>query len=149
MRTKITFSSLADPFALTYAGMMTLRRDILVVFHPFMTHRFYCSQDCTQECAGRGKMNASPSHLSLGNITKDYSDPLWVASEEKKSNKGPGGKELSQFGVPSGLSLVHLHPTSVVEPGVTSKAPASIRDRLSLTREGKLRWKVCLHPHLK
>ena len=26
------------------------RRDILVVVHPFMTHRFYCGQDCTQEC---------------------------------------------------------------------------------------------------
>ena len=28
-----------------------------------------------------------------------------------------------------------------------SKAPASVRDRLSLTREGKLGWKVCLHPY--
>ena len=27
--------------------------------------------------------------------------------------------------------------------------PALIRDRLSLTREGKLQWKVCLHPHLE
>ena len=95
-------------------------------------------------------MDASPSHLSLGNITKDYSDPLWVASEEeKKSNKGLGGKEQSQSGMPSGLPLVHLHPTSVVEPGGMNKVPASIRDRLSLTREGKLQWKVCLHPHLE
>lgn len=26
-----------------------------------------------------------------------------------------------------------------------SKVPMSIRDRLSLTMEGKLQWKVCLH----
>ena len=49
----------------------------------------------------------------------------------------------------SGLPLVHLHPTSVVELGGMSKAPASVRDRLSLTREGKLWWKICLHPQLE
>ena len=27
--------------------------------------------------------------------------------------------------------------------------PALIKDRLSLTREGKLQWKVYLHPHLE
>ena len=51
--------------------------------------------------------------------------------------------------VPSGLSLVHLHPTSVVELGGMSMAPESVRDRLSLTREGTLYWRVCLHPHLE
>ena len=34
-----------------YTGMVSLRRDILVVVYPFMTHHFYYSQDCTQECA--------------------------------------------------------------------------------------------------
>ena len=34
-----------------YSGVVTLRRDILIVVHPFMTHNFYCSQDCTWECA--------------------------------------------------------------------------------------------------
>ena len=68
-------------------------------------------------------MDASPSCPSLRNIPKDYSDPLWVTSEEeRKSNKGLGGKKLSQFGMPSGLPLVHLHRTPVVEPGGTSKA---------------------------
>ena len=54
-----------------------------------------------------------------------------------------------QSGMPSGLLLVHLHPTSVIELGGTSKAPASVRDRLSPTRKGKLWWKICLHPHLE
>ena len=44
---------------------------------------------------------------------------------------------------------MHLHPALVVEPGGMSMVPASVRDRLSQTREGKLRWKVCLHPHLE
>ena len=56
---------------------------------------------------------------------------------------------LSQSEMPSGLPLVHLHPTSVVELGGMSKATASVRDRLSLTREGKLWWRICLHPHLE
>ena len=51
--------------------------------------------------------------------------------------------------MPSGLSLVHLHPTLVVEPGGMSKMPASVRDKLSLTREGKLQWKLCFHAHLE
>ena len=51
--------------------------------------------------------------------------------------------------MPSGLSLVHLHPALVVEPGGTSKAPALVRDKLSLAREGELGWKVCLHSHLE
>ena len=59
---------------------------------------------------GTCKMDASPSSPSLGNISKDYSAPLWAASEEdKKSNEGLGGKELNKFGLPSGLPLVHLH----------------------------------------
>ena len=51
--------------------------------------------------------------------------------------------------MPSGIPLVHLHPTSVVEPVGTSMAPVLVRDRLSPTREGKLRCKVCLHPYLE
>ena len=57
--------------------------------------------------------------------------------------------ELNQSRMPSGLPLVHLHPASGVEQGGTSETPASIRDRLSPTREGKLWWRVCLHPHLE
>ena len=45
--------------------------------------------------------------------------------------------------------LVHLHPASVVEPGGMSKTPVLVRDRLSPTREEKLWWRVCLHPHLE
>ena len=51
--------------------------------------------------------------------------------------------------MPSGLPLVHLHPALVVEPGRTSKMPALVGDKLSLAREGKLGWKVCLHSHLE
>ena len=67
--------------------------------------------------------------------------------EKGKSNKGLG-MELNQSGMTSGLPLVHLHPTLVAELGGTSTAPALVRDRLSPTREGKLRCKVCLYPHL-
>ena len=71
---------------------------------------------------GTCKMNASPSSTSLGNIPKDYSALPNVASEEKdKLNKGlNGGVALSQFGMPSGLPLVHLHPASGAEAGETS-----------------------------
>ena len=91
-------------------------------------------------CTGTRKTDASRGSPSLGNTLGNYSG---------KSNKGLGGVELNQSGIPSRLPLVHLHPASVVELGGTSKTPASVRDRLSPTREGKLRWRVCLHPHLE
>ena len=36
-------------------------------------------------------------------------------------------------------------PVSVVGQGGTSRSPASVRDRLSPAKEGKLWCKVCLH----
>ena len=46
----------------------------------------------------------------------------------------------------SDLPLVHLHATLVIELGGMSKMSASVRNRLSLTRKGKLQWKVFAHP---
>ena len=92
-------------------------------------------------CPGTRKTDASPSSPSFGNIVGNYSG---------KSKKGLGGKELkNQSGMPSGLPLVHLQSVSVVKLGGTSKTPVSVRDRLSPTREGKLQWRICLHPHLE
>ena len=47
---KSLFAHWPISFAITYTGVVTLRRDVLVVVYPFMTHCFYCDQDCTQEC---------------------------------------------------------------------------------------------------
>ena len=101
-------------------------------------------------CIGTHKLDASPSSHSLGNVPKKLLcfTPSGIR-EKHKSNKGLGGMQLNQSGMPSGLPLVHLHFASVVESGGMNKVPASVRDRLSLTREGKLQWKVCLHPYLE
>ena len=130
---------------------MTLRRDILVVVRPFMTHHLYCSQDCTQERTYAHIRRMLPLVVpAWETFQESYSVMLWVASRAKgKSNKGLGGMELNQSGMPSGLPLVHLHPASVVETGGTSKMPASVREGLSSTREGKFQWRVCLRPHLE
>ena len=94
---------------------------------------------------GTGKMDASSP--SLGNIPgKLLCYTVGGIREKGKSNKGLGGMEINQSGMSSGLPLVHLHPTSVVEPGGTSKAPVSVRDRLNLTREGKLWGKSVYTP---
>ena len=93
-------------------------------------------------CIGNQVMNVSPSSLSLGGIPEGYFDCTRVASEASKILK-------ARNWTPSGLPLVHLHPVSVVEPGGTSMTPASVRDRLSPTGEGRLQCKVCLHPHLE
>ena len=144
LRTKLTFSLLANPFAITYTGMVTTQKGHLgcclsLYDSPFLLWSELYSGMFTGTCS----VGASPSSPSLGGIPKSCSVPSQVASGEKgKSNKGLGGMELSQFGIPSGLPLVHLHPPA-------SKVPVSVRDRLSLTREGKLQWKVCLHPHLE
>ena len=62
-------------------------------------------------------MGASPSSPSLGGIPKSCSVPSQEASGERgKSNKGLGGVEPSQFGIPAGLPLVHLHPPASKVP---------------------------------
>ena len=111
-----------------------------MLFVPYESPFLLWSGPYSGMCPGTRKMDASPRSPSLGNIPGNYSG---------KSNQGLGGMELNQSGMPPGLALVHLHPTSVVDPGGTSKTPASVRDRLSPAREGKLPWRVCLHPHLE
>ena len=96
-------------------------------------------------CTGTEVMNVSPSGLSLGGIPEGYSDCTLGGIRGKK---GFNSEELD-ISLGCHLSLVHLHPTSVVELGGMSMAPASVRDRLSPTREGNLLYKVCLHPHLE
>ena len=131
LRTKITFSSLENPFAIIYIGVVTLRRDILVVVYPVMIHHFYCGQDCTQECAQAHVRWMLPLVvLAWETFWENYSAPPRVASEEKdKSKTGLGGTELSQFEMPSGLPPAYRHPALVVEPGGTSLVPVSVRDR--------------------
>ena len=74
--------------------------------------------------------------LAWETFQESYSVTLWVASEKRINQiEGFGGMKLNQLGMPSGLPLVHLHPASMVELRGTSKAPASVRDRLSPTRE--------------
>ena len=85
--------------------------------------------------------------LPLGGLAWKHSEKLLCSTrggitEKGKSNKGLGGIELNQSRIPSGLLLVNLHPALVVEPGGMNKVPVSVRGRLSLTREGKLRWRV-------
>ena len=88
---------------------------------------------------GTWMMDASSSSPSLGNIPQSYSVTLWVASEEKgKSNKGLGCKELE-----INLGCFQIYPWCI-----STWLDGRVR-RLSLTREGKLLWKVCLHPHLE
>ena len=112
LRTKITFSSLANPFAITCTGMATTQKGHLggclsLYDSPFLLQSGLSSAMCT----GTRNVDASPSSPGLGGIPKSCSVPSQLASEEKdKSNKGLGGLKLSQFGIPSGLILGHLHP---------------------------------------
>ena len=124
--------------------MVTLRRDILAVVHRFVTHR----STVISTRMGTGKMVAPPGSMTWETFRKaSLLHPWW--HQRKGQIKGLGGMEQNQSGMPSGLPLVHLHPASMVEPGGMSKMPLSVRDRLSPTREGKLWWKFCLHPHLE
>ena len=106
---------------------------------------------CSSWCTGTCEMDASPSSPSLGNIPGKLlcSTPRSVRGQGEIQQRSWWYGIRNKSGIPSGLPLVHLHPTSVVEPDGTTPAPASVRDRLSLTREGKLQWKVCLYPHLE
>ena len=133
-----------------YTGVATLRRDILVVARPFMTHHFYCGQECNPGmCTDTCNTDASPRGPSLGNTPgKLLCYPLGGVREKDKS------KVLVVRNSKSVWDAIRSTPGAFPlclggRTRRTSKMPASVRDRLSPTREGKLRWKVCLHSHLE
>ena len=153
-RTRITFSLLGSPPQPLLLSHMWMCGDIpkgdLGCRSSFVAHRFTQSELYSGLCRGAHKMDASRCSPGLGSIPGRLLcfTPGGVRGKDKL-NKGLDGKQLKINWDAIRSAPVHLHPTSVVEPGGMSTAPASVRDRLSPTREGKLRWKVCLHPHLE
>ena len=94
-------------------------------------------------------MDASPRSPSLGNIPGNYSVTPRLASEERdKSNQ-----RSCWYGTKSVWDAIRSTP-SASSPDLGGRTRRRVRclrqqGQLSLTREGKLWWKVCLHPHLK
>ena len=91
-------------------------------------------------------MNVSPSSLSLGGIPEGYSDCTPGGIRGKQDFKG---KEVD-----ISLGCHQAYPWDIFTlPRWQSWEGRvwclSVRDRLSPTREGKLRCKVCLHPYLE
>ena len=97
-------------------------------------------------CTGTQETNVFLSGLNLGGFQKVTLIAPQVASEASNVLMVRNWT-LVWDAIRS--TLVHLHPASVGEPGRTTTAPALVRDRLNMTREGKLQCKVCLHPHLE
>ena len=91
---------------------------------------------------GTQVMNVSLSGLSLGGIPESYSD---CTPGGIRNKQGFNGEELD-----ISLGCHQVYPwcitTPVVEPGGTSTAPASVRDRLSPTREVKLQCSLSTTP---
>ena len=111
-----------------------------------MTYHFRCGLGYAQECAQAYRRTLPPSSLSLGDILEGYCAPPQVAPEKMgKSGQSFNGEELD-----ISLGCHQVYPwcitTPVVEPGGTSTAPASVRDRLSPTREVKLQCSLSTTP---
>ena len=133
-----------------YTGVVTLRRDSLVVVHLFITHQVYFSQDSTQKCAqAHGWWMLPLIVLAWETFQKTtLLHPRWHQRKRTSQTKVVVCNQKSTWDAirsTPGTSPPHLG----VEPGGMSKVPALIRDKLSPTREGKLGWKVCLHPYLE
>ena len=148
MRTKVTSSSLANPpppLLLYWCGD-TQKGHLGCCSSLYDSLFLLWSRPYSRMCTGTCKTDASPRSPSLGYIPGKLlcSTPRGVRGkgEIKKRSWWHGTRNKS--GMPSGLPLVHLHPTSVVEPEGTSTAPASVRDRLSLSREGHFQQKEAM-----
>ena len=82
----LTSQSSTTSSAITYTGVVTLGKDITVAVHPFMTHCFYCGQDCTQDCAWAQERQMLPlGVLAWETFWENYSAPPQVASERRAS----------------------------------------------------------------
>lgn len=107
-----------------YADVVTLRNDIFVFVHPFMTYHFYCGQACAQNVQWHMEDRCFPSSLSMGGIPEGYSPSLRVTpEEEQKSSQGCNGEELDIT-----LGCHHVYPWCistqpqwVVEQGGTNR----------------------------
>ena len=118
--------------------MVMVGRNISVL----CSYQSYCGQEYTQGHAQALVINVSPSGLAWEAFWKVTLIAPQVASEVMvKSWKSVRDAIRSTPGASP--------PHSVVEPGGTSTAPASVKDRLSPTRKEKLWSKICLHPHLE
>ena len=97
-------------------------------------------------CTGTQVMNVSPSGLSLGGILEGYSD---CTPGGIRGKQGFNGEELD---ISLGCHQVYPWYIFTLPQWQSWEGRVwylSVRDRLSPTREGKLRWKVCLHSHLE
>ena len=108
-------------------------------------------------CIGTSKTDASPSRTSFVGITKSYSAPPPPPHTHTLNGVRGKGKIKQRswwYGTKSIWDAIRSTP-GACPPRLsgrtrgTSKTPALVRDRLSPTREGKLLWRVCLHPHLQ
>ena len=86
-------------------------------------------------CTGTQVTNVPPAVLAGEAFQKVTLIALWVASEVSKVLMM---KSWTSVRDTMKSPLMHPHPMSVVEPRGTSVMPASVRDRLSLTRKEKL-----------
>ena len=67
-------------------SVVTLRRDVLIVVHLFVTHRFYYSQDCIQECEwAHGTLMLPIAVPAWATLRDSYSVAFWVAVEKRTS----------------------------------------------------------------
>ena len=96
-------------------------------------------------CTGTQVMNVSPSGLAW--------EAFWKVTLIAPRVAPEASKVLMVRSWTSVRDAIRSAPGAsspfLVEPGGTSRSPASVRDRLSPTKGGKLWFKVCLHPHLE
>ena len=107
----------------------------------------YCGQENTQGHAQALRWQVfTPEVLTWVAFWKVTLIAFWVTSEASKVLMV---RNWTSVWDAIRSTPVLLHSILVVEQGGISTAPVSVRVRLSLTRDGKLQCKVCLHPHLE
>ena len=105
----------------------------------------YCGQEYTQGHAQALRWQIfPPAVLTWEAFWKVTLIALWVSSEASKVLMV---RNWTSVWKAIWSTPVYLHFIS--KQGGTSTEPVSVRGRLSLTREGKLQCKVCLHLHLE
>ena len=117
-----------------------LRRDILVAVYPFMTHHFYCGQNCTQEC--------SQAHvvwvLPLVVLAWEAFQRAALFHPRRHQAKGANQTKVLVVWNQVSLGFQQVYPWCISTR--LRVRCLSVRDRLSLTREGKLQWKSVYTP---
>ena len=152
-RTKITFSSLANPppplLLLHILAWWHSEGTSWVFCHPFISHRFYCSQDFTQKCTQAHGTQMHPL-IVLAWETFQKATLLHLGCHQRKGQIKQRSWWYETKSIWDAISSTPGASPPCLNGRVRKAEGTCVIKGQTKSDQGRIAlWKVCLHPHLE